>query len=107
MRWNIQNYYGKAAYKQDMQLYENILEKQDVSLAIGAIGQYLDLAKNPAKLSNQKVGQYDLRNVEAAIICYLALEKVSDNTDLKNNWRQKIEEVEQIAQIKNGKKFAD
>ena len=48
MRWNIQNYYGKAAYKQDMQLYEKILEKQDVSLAIGAIGQYLDLAKNPA-----------------------------------------------------------
>lgn len=38
---------------------------------------------------------------------YLALEKVSDDTDLKSNWRQKIEEVEQIAQIKNGKKFAD
>lgn len=89
MRWNIQNYYGKASYKQDMQLYENILEKQDVSLAIEAIEQYLDLAKNPAELSNQKVGQYDLQNVEAAIICYLALEKVSDDTDLKNNWRQK------------------
>lgn len=24
MRWNIQNYYGKAAYKQDMQLYEKL-----------------------------------------------------------------------------------
>lgn len=107
MRWNIQNYYGKASYKQDMQLYENILEKKDVSLAIEAIEQYLDLAKNPVELSNQKVGQYDLRNVETAIICYLALEKVSDDADLKNNWRQKIEEVEQIAQVKNGKKFAD
>lgn len=24
MRWNIQNYYGKASYKQDMQLYEKL-----------------------------------------------------------------------------------
>ena len=107
MIWNIQNYYRKAEYKSDIQLYENILEKKDGSLAIRAIEEYLELAKNPAELSNKKVGQYDLRNVESAIICYLALEKVSDDTDLKNNWRQKIQEVEQIAQIKSGKKFAD
>lgn len=107
MIWNIQSYYRKAEYKSDIQLYEDILEKKDVSLAIGAIEEYLNLAQNPAELSNQKVGKYELRNVESAIICYLALEKVSDDTDLKSNWRQKIEAVEQIAQIKNGKKFAD
>ena len=50
-------------------------EKKDVSLAIGAIEEYLNLAQNPAELSNQKVGKYELRNVESAIICYLAFRK--------------------------------
>lgn len=80
------------------------IEKKDDFISYWSrLRSYLNLTTKSSRITNQKVGKYELRNVESAIICYLALEKVSDDTDLKSNWRQKIEEVEQIAQIKNGK----
>lgn len=107
MLGNITNYYEQEEYSTEIQIYKDIINSQDVALAISTLDQYLDLIPTASELSTSDFGEYDLRSVESAHIIFLVLKEICNDSDTLEKYRKKIELALKISQIKDGKKFAD